>query len=197
MSVLDTLITDRTQADADRVAYLNAKGLANMTVDEQNEWNSPMKGAYHTRDLNRIGEAINYLVTQLNSAHALPTNLCDDLGIAWDEFWYPETWFPGWDTITGVTGKTNWIYTNIPTPAQLAELLANVDTVTGAVTIPRALPASMDHLTVQGANEIERAMQAEGAAITEWERMITQLANNTAAAWNYSGNIYSGNGGYA
>lgn len=47
MSIIDTLITDRTQAD----------------VDARNE-----KGTYDASDLNRVGAAMNYLADRLKSA---------------------------------------------------------------------------------------------------------------------------------
>lgn len=47
MSIIDTLITDRTQAD----------------VDARNE-----KGTYDASDLNRVGSAMNYLADRLKSA---------------------------------------------------------------------------------------------------------------------------------
>ena len=40
MSVIDTLITDRTEADVQRWSSLKAKGWAAMTSAEQQEFNS-------------------------------------------------------------------------------------------------------------------------------------------------------------
>lgn len=37
-TIIDTLITNRTQADVERVWELAAKGFAAMTADEQAEW---------------------------------------------------------------------------------------------------------------------------------------------------------------
>lgn len=53
------MITDRTQADVDRVKELSAKGWAGMTPDEQAEWRSGLKGAYNYSDLNRVELAAN------------------------------------------------------------------------------------------------------------------------------------------
>ena len=47
MSIMDTLITDRTQAD----------------VDARNE-----KGTYNASDLNRVGAAMNYVADRLRAA---------------------------------------------------------------------------------------------------------------------------------
>ena len=54
MSIIDTLITDRTEADFDRAKALAAKGWDDMTDDEKAEWRANPKGAYNVSDLNRV-----------------------------------------------------------------------------------------------------------------------------------------------
>ena len=66
-TIIDNLVTDRTQADVERVKALAAKGFAAMTSDEQAEWLAGMKGAYNASDLNRVGTALNYLAGRLAS----------------------------------------------------------------------------------------------------------------------------------
>lgn len=67
------LITDRTQADANRVYALARKGWANMTLAEQIEWETALKGAYNYTDLNRVGEAINRIAEELHRFGYYPT----------------------------------------------------------------------------------------------------------------------------
>ena len=56
------LITDRTQADVDRVKRLRKKWAAGtITSEESEEWFSEMKGAYNASDLNRVASAMRYL----------------------------------------------------------------------------------------------------------------------------------------
>ena len=58
------LITDRVQADVDRVAALAARVSAGTATDaEKTEWASDLKGAYNASDLNRVGAAVAYAVT--------------------------------------------------------------------------------------------------------------------------------------
>jgi hypothetical protein len=45
-TIIDTLITDRTQADVARAEELSAKGFAAMTANERAEWLAGMKGAW-------------------------------------------------------------------------------------------------------------------------------------------------------
>lgn len=59
------LITDRTQGDVDRAAYLKSRSWQDMTAEEQAEWAAELKGAYNAGDLNRVEEAVRYLSDQL------------------------------------------------------------------------------------------------------------------------------------
>ena len=62
MSIIDELITDRTQSDVTHWKELHDKGWAGMTDEEKAEWNTAaMKGAYNYTDLNRVTEAMDYL----------------------------------------------------------------------------------------------------------------------------------------
>lgn len=62
MSIIDELITDRTQSDVTHWQELHDKGWAGMTDDEKAEWSTAaMKGAYNYTDLNRVTEAMDYL----------------------------------------------------------------------------------------------------------------------------------------
>ena len=61
MSIIDTLITDRTQADVNRALALSAKGWAAMTAAEREEFEAGMKGAYNATDMNRVNAAMEYL----------------------------------------------------------------------------------------------------------------------------------------
>ncbi|MBR5873098.1 MAG: hypothetical protein IKY90_00005 [Oscillospiraceae bacterium] len=67
-------ITDRTQADVDRVQLLSAKGFANMTAEERAEWLAGMRGAYNSTDLNRVESAVQYLAEILNVSVTTKTN---------------------------------------------------------------------------------------------------------------------------
>lgn len=67
---MDTLITDRTQADVDRARYLN--GLWDPralqwrgTPQERAEWEAGPRGAYGYADMNRVTQAAAYLIGRL------------------------------------------------------------------------------------------------------------------------------------
>ena len=62
--IFDTLIWDRTEADADRAAYLCQLG-DNMSAAERAEFNAGVKGAYNYADWNRVESAVATLATPL------------------------------------------------------------------------------------------------------------------------------------
>lgn len=72
-SIIDTLITDRTQADVERTRYLKSLWDARArrwtgTQAEWGEWNAGPRGAYCFVDMNRVEEAVAYLIGRLSEA---------------------------------------------------------------------------------------------------------------------------------
>lgn len=132
-----TLVTDRTKADLQRWEYLRNKGFANMTTEERTEWlTGNMKGAYNKGDLNRVGEALNYLHDRLGAAGYIT---------------YPLTF----------KAKTNWTVTSIPTADDLTYYLKCVSNVRAALTLfattPPA-PTDTGALNIEEANNIEKIL---------------------------------------
>lgn len=132
--IIDELITDRTQADVDRVKELTAKWLDNtITSAEKTEWNNGLKGAYNAADLNRVGQAVAYIANILNSSGRSIT----------------------------VTAKSNWTYTGIPNATQMRAFLSDLSVLKSNVSNVNApVPSTMDYLTYQTANEIEMLLVA-------------------------------------
>lgn len=132
-TIIVTLVTDRTQADVERVRELAAKGFAAMTAAEQAEWLAGMKGAYNASDMNRVGTALNYLAGRLGT-------ICGR-SIAW-------------------SAKTDWAATDIATASQAAEYRQHIQDIRNALTYPAGTPdaPSLNHLTYASANDIERIL---------------------------------------
>lgn len=152
-TIIDTLVTDRTQADVERVKALAAKGFAAMTAAEQAEWLAGMKGAYNASDLNRVGTALNYLAGRLAS-------ICGK-SIAW-------------------TAKTDWAVTDIITASQAAEYRRQIQDIRDALAYPAGTPDApqLGRLTYIGANDIERIL----ALCEELIDNITKAFRYTGAA---------------
>ena len=132
-TIIDTLVTDRTQADVDRVKALAEKGFAAMTSDEQADWLAGLKGASTASEVNRVGTALNYLAGRL-------APLCGK-NIQW-------------------SAKTDWSMTDVITAPQAAVYRKQIQDVRDALTYPDGTPAvpEIDRMTYTGANDIERIL---------------------------------------
>ena len=133
MSVIDTLVTDRTEADVSRYSELRDKGWAVMTTAERAEWVAGMKGAYNASDLNRVASAMAYLSQRFASAgYSVP-----------------------------VSSPTDWANGDIPRKDDLDTYLDDLRRIRAALavmdTTPSA-PGSMDYLTWAKANDIEKIL---------------------------------------
>lgn len=138
---LISLITDRTQADVNLVRTLTAKGWKTMTDSEKAEWQSGLKGAYNATDLNRVGAALNYIASRLNSC-----------GIRIKVF-----------------PKIDWQVADIPSPEQMTAYLSDVATIRAALPVGMNtpdVPSDMVKLTYTEANNIERILLDIDALIT-------------------------------
>ena len=189
MSIIDTLITDRTQADEERVEELAAKGYDAMTDEEKAEWDGEMKGAYDASDLNRVESAVAYLSEVLLMLPDAFKSYASSNGIAWDAFFdvpYDKNSYY-------LTTKTDWSQLDIPTPEQMDRYINNIKALRSALDYATSdLPESMDNLTIDGANAIEKALNGLYVAIIEFDAKTRVNLDNTASAWKYSGEIYSG-----
>ena len=133
MGVIKELVTDRTLADVTRWRTLRDKGYANMTAEERAEWDAGLKGAYNYTDLNRVGEALNYVRDRLAAA--------------------------GYMSTLDFTARTDWAEGVIPPPVDLVDLLQYVSIVRGALAQFRTTPPVPEYsggLDYQEANAIEQ-----------------------------------------
>lgn len=151
--IIDTLVTDRTQADVDRVRALTAKWLdGTITNAEKTEWLGGLKGAYNYTDLNRVGEAVAYVANMLNQA----------------------------GRSVSVTAKQNWVMADIPTAAQMTAFLNDLSILKSSVSgVTLNVPSTMNNLDFRTANLIEQIIIAVYDAINyegaNWDRcgMVT------------------------
>lgn len=128
------LITDRVQADVNRVDQLAARiSAGTATAAEQTEWASDLKGAYNASDLNRVGAAVVYVAGRLN----------------------------GYGYYVSVSPKQDWTANDIPTAGQMATYIQDVATLRGAIAVMASTPPTPDSasgLTWREANDIERIL---------------------------------------
>lgn len=138
MSLIDTLVTDRTQADVDRLMYLfrlfDKWGSFSGTAEELAEWNADPKGAYHAADLNRVGDAVAYLAGMLN----------------------------GYGYSVAVSPKKDWTSQDTPTASQMQRYLDDVSALRAVLAVlptTPEVPPEMEGLTYTEANDIEQILK--------------------------------------
>lgn len=132
MSILDTLVTNRTKADYDRVLELSGKGLQGMTAPERLEYLAGMKGAYNAADLNRVTQAMEYVAGRFR-----------ECGYSVE-----------------LAHSKSWTMTDIPAPTEMDGYLSDLSILhdaLSAASIPD-VPPDMDELTWQEANDIEKIL---------------------------------------
>lgn len=208
MSVIDTLITNRTAADVSRALTLQSKGWNGMDDEEREEWITgerftyhptaaeqkdkfaELRGAYNFTDWNRVESAVRYLGDALI---ALPDELrayCEAHGVAWDAFFdspYPKD--------LTYTTKTDWALGDDPNREQMERYLANVVSL-ASVTFNFHYSQwgfySMDGLTADRANRIEEALIRSDESITATREQKKQYIDSTEASFRYSGEVFAG-----
>ncbi len=185
-----SLITDRTQADVERVRTLSAKGWASMTDEERAEWAAGMKGAYNVTDLNRVESAVEYLAGLLVDLPDEIKQYAADMAVAWDKFFdvpYDAEKYGQMNT------KTDWAMPDLPSLSDMGRYLGNVGLVRDALTADYPdLVDTMENLTHTRANDIEQILcVAYAAYVAKRAKMLSQV-DNTKAAFYYSGEIFGG-----
>lgn len=142
MTILDTLITDRTIEDVYFAQDLNEKGYDEMFPEEREAWDAGLKGAYDYRDMNRVVGAIEYvdrlMVDAKRQSVYTPVIIPHKVPASFDANGMVTQWSQWSD-------KT-WIDYDFPTPAQWAAHLENINRLWAAarrfeaVVLPRYDP---------------------------------------------------------
>lgn len=162
MSVIDTLITDRTESDVTRLSKLSAIGWERMTESERAEWLTS-KGSYNYTDLNRVTEALEYLNNRLTS----------------------YGYNPGYTPISLPHGV--WTNADIPNESQMNQYLSNVEKIRKVLEVPPETPETpetMRKLTASEANDIEKILSVVETVINQ----VVSGFNRSNAPYFWSGN---------
>lgn len=147
MSVIDTLITDRTQDDVDTFVKLAKMRWQDMSDAERATFNAG-RGDYSADVMNRVGEAVNYLVARVNAAGG---------------------------RIRDVEGKTDYAVTDYITPTAAREYLNTVIAARGIFAVypdTPAVPETLAALSYKSANDIERILRDIDELITKSQAMM-------------------------
>ena len=198
MSVIDTLIFDRTEEDVQRVYELKRRILTSgtltaLTPEEQAEWLAGMKGAYNAVDMNRVGQAVAYLAGRFT---ALPGELAEhreELGVADAKLYH----VPYDSSSVVVTAKQDWQIGQKPTKTEVTAYLADLSTLRRQLPLPPDAPevptiANMDNFQVEHANNIEYLLYLVNQALESVQADLYSKIDRTAAAFRYINTFHSG-----
>ena len=195
MSIIDNLVYDRTQADVDRVFTLKNKilteGLSSLSAEEKTEYMAGMKGAYNYGDMNRVGQAVAYIANRMTSLPGQLAAYRAEKGVADD----PIYLVPYNPSSVVVSAKTDWAMGDTPTQSLVAAFLNNLTVLRKQLTLPSdapAVPATLDNLTFQVANNIEYLIYVIDTALTEVETELYSKIDRTVAAFQYANLCNSG-----
>ena len=127
------LVTDRTPTDVERLQEIFARGYSNWTEEEKEWFRSAkcLRGSYDRLDYNRVGIAVRYLAGQLQAR----------------------------GYIAEVSPMAGWTGEESVTRTPAGDYLRDVYIVRDAQGLYLGeLPVTMRFPTVDGANQIERAL---------------------------------------
>ena len=195
MSVIDTLIFDRTQADVDRVYALKQKiltgGLTSLTAEEKAEYMGGMRGAYNATDLNRVGQAVSYLADRFTDLPGELEAYREEIGVADDELYH----VPYDPSTVVVSPKQNWTVADIPTNSQVQTYLNNLLVLRRQLVLPAdapMVPTSLNNLTFDTANQIEYLLWLVNAALVKVENDLYGKIDRAAESFWYAGEVNCG-----
>ena len=170
-TIIDTLITNRTNT-TQLVTIRNKIKAGTATSTEKNTYLAGMNAAYNASDLNRVGQAILYLKTELDGLQSelyaeYQTALSDisasltypidnyDLSVTLPTSLYQVSYsYP----VATYAVKTDWVASDIPSSTQMSNYLSNVRSIANAAGVAGILPTTVSQLTCDGANNIESAL---------------------------------------
>ena len=188
MSIIDTLIFDRTTADSERFLSLRQRLMQGepLTDDELAEWLGGMRGTYNTTDMNRVGETVEYLkakaLTLTNDLNAYRLALMLDT----DPLWTPGD-------VSDIASKTDWAVSDIPLQTEMETYLQNIRILRAVVPMDSPEPPeSMDFLTHHTANNIEESLHMADGAIDAFLDVAIDTMIRAKSAFIYSGDAYTG-----
>lgn len=179
MSVLDTLITDRTLTDVENVKAAYRRGEE---IDS--------KGQYRYTDLNRVETAVEYMAAAFVQAQADLEDYAESVGVQWDHYYdmpYDTTVFEN------IVIKKNWAEGDRPSASQMNRYHGNLVLVRNALPTAAPLPESMNGLDYEGANQIEQMLLMANEDLARTVELKKSFINSSADAYR-SGEIYSGEG---
>ena len=165
-NLLPTLISDRTQADVDRVKELNIKLLQGAETEaEYLEWVAGLKGAYNASDLNRVSETTERLGEHMRTRENALINYRNTYQIGSSA--YNDLPYAPADVVTH--SKYDWTMEDIPSYEQGQNYVGDIrclrDCISPLLSASAPEVPDINFLTYEGANDLEELLQTIYGAV--------------------------------
>lgn len=147
------------------------------------------KGTYNATDLNRVEENAQGLSTDMQALPGLLQSYAEGKAVAWAQ----EFSVPYGIEDAQVSSKTDWKIEDIPEMQDMERYLSNIKRLCTLLGLPVAgLPATMEFLSYEGANRIERYLSRAYDVFAALEQERKLRIDHTAASWYYAGELTAG-----
>lgn len=142
------LVTDRSSSDVSQITSLNSLGFEKMSEEQLEQYLADLKGAYNISDLNRVEDAVAYVLGRYIAN--------------------------GYDANTLVI-KDDWTRNDFFTSTDATRYLNNIKYLRNQIRVPEGtpeVPTDMDKFTYSEANDIERILEVVDQCITCIEQSL-------------------------
>ena len=185
------MITDRAKSDVDYVKSIFIKGFNNITEEEKQNFLNGLKGAYNSKDFNRVESAIEYFSQKLVDVPQELQELATSLKVSWNEEFFGVPYDP--NGYVDVEVKTDWDVVDILTSADRKRYLDNIVYILQALEKDTTkIPSQLEGMDYNGANEIEKSLVEFDNSLTLLNDEKKSLIIGTTKSWFYSGDLYGG-----
>lgn len=190
MTIIDTLIFDRTVADTAKLQALEAAAAVRALTDEElSEWNAAVvRGAYNAEDLNRIGAAVIFADAYLSGVQNAIDTYRASLGVANDDIFDAHITPP----VEIIVPREDWSRAESPLMADDIAQTMRAAQVTAARIGVVLSQVDISRMTYADANAVERAIHDAYRRAEDAEKTRKDKAGRIAKGWYFSGELVCG-----
>lgn len=143
------------------------------------------KGSYNISDFSRVNANVENLVESVENVVGEIKNRLYEFGVASDVNYN----FP-FNTQISIVKMPEYTYKSIPTVQEWTDYVGNVQVLADNFSVEHNLPTTLNKLTVDGANAIEKALENVYNVFNEAKDNVFSKIDRTV--WEYTGDYYGG-----
>jgi hypothetical protein len=195
MSIIDELITNRTEEDLEElravVSLIKSNGFNALSEAQKEKYNGGMRGAYTHVDLNRVGNAIKYIAERMSYLQSEIDSYRVEKGISEDNIYK----IPYNENDISVSPKTDWKKTDLFWGDADTVYIKDLENIKSIIIIPKdapEIPESLSKMSFNVANDIEKLLKVVYDEFSFIERDLYNKVDGTVNGVQHSGITYSG-----